>query len=181
MTPVRPRYAKIEQLADALLNKLGITGPAVPIMDVIKSQKIAVHSVDLAEVSGLVLREGAKVYIGVNKRHSLTRRRFTLAHELAHALLHDGKKVHYDEKFRVDYRSEISSQGTDVEEMEANFFAACVLMPRKFLEVEPTVRELDAVDSSNAVALLAGKYQVSAHSMSIRLGAIAHNPSQRTR
>ena len=68
---------------------------------------------------GFSVRDQASLVIGVNRKHSSTRQRFTAAHELGHALLHDGDPVHYDPGFRVDLRSELSSQGTDVEEMEA--------------------------------------------------------------
>lgn len=121
MIPVRPRYARIEHLTGTLLTEAGITGPAVPIDDIVRARSITIRAMELQEVSGLVVRDGNVVVIAVNKAHPLTRRRFTLAHEFAHALLHEGKEVRYDEKFRVDFRSGISSLGVDVEERETNF------------------------------------------------------------
>jgi hypothetical protein len=124
MIPARPRYGRIEQLADELLRGRGITGPAVPIDEIARAQGITVRMMDLKEVSGLVVRNGNTTVIGVNKAHALTRRRFTTAHELAHALLHEGEEVHYDRDYRVDFRSAASSLGVDAKEMEANFFAS---------------------------------------------------------
>jgi Zn-dependent peptidase ImmA (M78 family) len=113
---------------------------------------------------------------GVNKAHALTRRRFTIAHECAHALLHEGREVRYDTDFRVDFRSGMSALGVDVEEMEANFFAACILMPRRFLEADPLISELDVEDAAPTVKALAARYKVSTQAMSIRLGNLAARP-----
>ena len=92
MTPVRPRYGRIEQLADTLLIQAGIKAPFVPIEDIANTRGITIRVMDLKEVSGLLVRDSNVTVIGVNKTHPLTRRRFTIAHECAHALLHDGRK-----------------------------------------------------------------------------------------
>ncbi len=108
----------------------------------------------------------------MNKDHAPTRRRFTIAHVLAHALLHHGDEVRYDKDFRVNLRSEASGLGVDVEEIEANFFAARLLMPRRFLEADPQAALVD-VEDAQAVGRLAKRYGVSSHAMSIRLGSLA--------
>lgn len=177
MTPVRPRYARIEQLTGVLLSEVGVTAPPVPIESIVKARGISIRLMDLKEVSGLVVRDSNAVVIGVNKTHPLTRRRFTIAHECAHALLHEGKEVHYDKDFRVDFRSGMSSLGVDVEEMEANFFAACILMPRRFLAADPMVSELDVEDAAPLVRALATRYKVSTQAMSIRLGNLEARPT----
>jgi len=177
MIPARPRYARIEQLADSLLRDAGIAGPPVRIGDIVRSRGFVVRVMDLKDLSGLVVRDGGATIIGVNKAHALTRRRFTIAHELAHALLHDGQEVHYDKDFRVDFRSAASSLGVDVKEMEANFFAASILMPRRFLEADPMVGDLDLEEAAGAVKTLAVRYKVSPHAMSIRLGNLASRPT----
>ncbi len=177
MIPARPRYGRIELLTDSLLRDAGIATPPVPIEDIVKARGITVRKMDLKEVSGLVVRDGSVTVIGVNKAHALTRQRFTIAHELAHALLHEGQEVHYDKDFRVDFRSAASSLGVEVKEMEANFFAASILMPRRFLEVDPLVADLDLEEAAGAVKALAARYKVSTHAMSIRLGNLASRPS----
>ena len=169
----RPRYGRIEQLANALLAQAGVTAPRVPVDRIITSHGITLEpSASLGDVSGLVLRRGKEIIIGVNKKQAPVRQRFTLAHELAHALLHPGKEVRFDKDFRVNLRSEASGLGVDVEEIEANFFAACLLMPRRFLEADPEAALVD-VENEQAVKKLAGRYGVSAHAMSIRLGNLA--------
>ncbi len=58
------------------------------------------------------------------------RRRFTLAHEIAHYCLHANKTKGF-----VDTRKEMSRGGTfwDAYESEANTFAAQLLMPKNFI------------------------------------------------
>ena len=173
MIPARPRYARIEQLAGALLREAGVSDPPVPIDDIVRGQGIVIRLMDLKENSGLVVRDGTRTVIGVNRAHAFTRRRFTVAHELAHALLHEGKEVHYDKDFRVDFRSGTSSLGVDVVEMEANFFAASILMPWRFREADSLVAGLDFENADAAIKTIAAHYKVSPHAMSIRLGNLS--------
>jgi Zn-dependent peptidase ImmA (M78 family) len=114
-------------------------------------------------VSGVFYREGEKKFLGVNNKHHEHRQRFTIAHEIAHYILHSGDVLHYDIGLESDgrflYRAEdISSPG----EIEANQFAAELLMP------EDKVREL--VDAgTRAVEMLAKKFEVSGDAMRRRL------------
>jgi Zn-dependent peptidase ImmA (M78 family) len=173
MIGARPRYGRIEQFTDALLVQARVTAPPVPVDRIIAAQGITIEpSASLGDVSGLVIRRGKEIIIGVNKKQVPVRQRFTLAHELAHALLHHGEEVRFDKDFRVNLRSEASGLGVNVEEVEANHFAACLLMPRRFIEADPQAALVD-VEDSQAVRALAHRYGVSAHAMSIRLGNLA--------
>jgi hypothetical protein len=97
MIGARPRYGRIEQLTDTLLAEADVTAPPVPVGRIIGIRGITIEpSASLGDVSGLVLRRGKEIIIGVNKKQAPARQRFTLAHELAHALLHPGKEVRFD-------------------------------------------------------------------------------------
>lgn len=68
-----------------------------------------------------------------NSRHWSPRDRFTIAHELGHLFLHMGYMVNPD-KWREssDYKDGVFYRfGHGIEEVEANAFAAALLMPRK--------------------------------------------------
>jgi Zn-dependent peptidase ImmA (M78 family) len=172
MKPRRPRYGLIEREVMQLLSAAGVSGPPVPIEDIIRSRGIELRLADLgSDASGVLVRDGTTMVIGVNRKHARTRQRFTAAHELGHALLHEGEPVHYDLFFRVNLRSELSAQGVDVEEVEANHFAASILMPRTFLLLEPEVFLVDAEDSE-AMAPLAKKFGVSTMAMGLRLSRL---------
>jgi Zn-dependent peptidase ImmA (M78 family) len=170
MIGARPCYTGIEQLADALLANAGVRSPPVPDDAIVKARGITIQPTpSLGDVSGLVLRKGKEIIIGVNKNDAPT---FAIAHELAHALLRHREDVRFDKDFRVNLRSAASGLGVDVDEIEANFFAACLLMPRRFLEADPEAALVD-VDDARVVGKLAKRYGVSAHAMSIQLGNLA--------
>lgn len=82
---------------------------------------------DVLQGDGFIVQNGSEKQIFINdKIHNRNRRRFTLAHELGHALLeHDLDKIHFR-------NSEIDSQ-TDMQELEANVFARDILMPATVL------------------------------------------------
>src|SRR5689334_9596460 len=71
--------------------------------------------------------------IVVNNSHSVVRQRFTMAHELAHLLLHGYTAAHADRGFKVRLRDSHSAEGRVLEEIEANNFAAELLMPEPLL------------------------------------------------
>lgn len=64
--------------------------------------------------------------IMLNERDGPNRRRFTCAHEIGHYVRRSEGAAEYT---TVDLRSGLSSQGVDEEEIYANKFAACLLMP----------------------------------------------------
>jgi Zn-dependent peptidase ImmA (M78 family) len=169
MSLARPRYLRIERLVDDLLDEHGVTGPPIPVEAIVRAtQGVAVRYSDLKDISGLVIRKDGIALIGVHRHHSPARRRFTLAHEYAHALLHGGKELRFDTDFRVNLRSDVSSAGTDIEEVEANFFAASLLMPRRFLDRDPRTATIE-IEDAKALQDLARAYTVSAQAMSVRL------------
>lgn len=173
MKPVRPRYQVVERTASNLLMRAGVSAPAVPVERLIQAEGIQLRYPDLGKnASGVLVRKDGMMVIGVNRTHPKVRQRFTAAHELGHALLHEGVDVRHDAEFRVNLRSGLSSQGIDPEEVEANHFAACLLMPRDFLEADPDAFMVDAEDAT-AVSALARSYGVSSHAMGLRLAVLA--------
>ncbi|MFF8843411.1 ImmA/IrrE family metallo-endopeptidase [Streptomyces sp. NPDC015127] len=123
------------------------------------------------EVSGMLLRrEGQPPVIGVNDTHPERRQRFTIAHELGHLLLHPGREVVLDRPVRINLRDRASSMATDQEEIEANAFAASLLMPTEMLRSEllnlgPAIRQ----DPDRCTVQLADVFRVSTAAMGFRL------------
>jgi Zn-dependent peptidase ImmA (M78 family) len=120
------------------------------------------------EVSGMLVRgdDGGAV-IGVNSKHAITRQRFSVAHEIAHLVLHTGKPMFIDRFVRVNWRDGSSDQ----EEVEANAFAAELLMPRELLarEVDKAIAKQQMVTPQQLAKQLAKVFQVSPEAMSYRL------------
>jgi Zn-dependent peptidase ImmA (M78 family) len=79
-----------------------------------------------------------------------------------------GKAVHVDKVFRVLHRDDISSQGVDPLEIEANAFASELLMPGEFLASALDTGGLD-IEDEQRIEALARKFRVSASAMRYRL------------
>ena len=129
--------------------------------------------------------DGKKVIV-VNKDHNENRQRFTMAHELGHLLLgHDTslniQKAGYlgnseqDTSSQILFRDDKSSEGSDWREIEANHFAASLLMPKELLnnKIEKITQEKSECYLSELdVCNLAKTFRVSPISMSIRLSRL---------
>lgn len=101
--------------------------------------------------------------ISINRHDSSRRQRFTVAHELAHYLLHRDQ-IGGGIKEDALYRSGLS----DAREAEANRLAAEILMPSNL--VQQRLREHGGSASEEVVAKLAVEFGVSEAAMAIRLG-----------
>lgn len=85
--------------------------------------------------------------IVVNVNHSSGRRRFTMAHELGHIVLHWGWPMYKPNKeYSILYKNEYDSANTQLEN-EANEFSAQLLTP---LDVLEKVIPKDIFDYSNS-------------------------------
>jgi len=113
-----------------------------------------------------------------NSTHPTVRQRFTIAHELGHVLLHAFTSPHADLGFRVRFRDPDSSSGSVREEIEANQFAAELLMPKEAVLREAAKVKLDFADpdmDAQKLAHLADKFDVSTTALSFRLANLAAN------
>lgn len=162
----RARYSKIDGMVLGLLDQHAQSRPPVRIERIAKDLGVELRSGDLGDVSGVLVRQGDSAIIGTNGTQSAQRQRFTIAHELGHFLLHEGITNHVDRSYRVNFRFAESSQATNVEEIEANYFAASILMPKHMLDAQSAE---EALDNDNLVANLAKQFQVSRLAISLRL------------
>jgi Zn-dependent peptidase ImmA (M78 family) len=171
--------SKGETEATSLLARLGVTSTPTPVEEIAARLKIDIYYERFpAETSSVLIRQadGTSV-IGVNSRHAPRRQRFSLAHELGHAVMHVGRTVapegeaFISKPLEILFRDDVAQRGTDQREIEANAFAAALLMP------EPLVRQRfrtlwDRQPSHNidrVVAELADDFDVSSQAMRFRL------------
>ncbi len=119
------------------------------------------------ELAGMLVRRQGQTVIGVNSLHHINRQRFTSAHECGHLLFHKGD-VHIDRSFRVNRRNPVSSQAVDPEEIEANRFAAEILMPYDMIMKHLIEYDID-IEDEKELRGLADKYQVSLQAMTHRV------------
>ena len=167
---------------DRVLRRAKEQAIAVRVEETLISAGVSTAPVDLAKIAQrlyLVVEEGpidgdlqgslvTDGHVGgilINSRvTSEQRRRFTLAHEIGHFVLHRNKQ-----SFR-DTNSELRDYTTDLTEFEANIFAAMLLMPPSLLPEgaganKPTLDQADAV---------AGRCHVSLEAALRRLIGLSH-------
>lgn len=118
-----------------------------PIEKVLEEVGVSVHleEMESGELSGYIEKRADGWHIGINKYEVSGRQRFTLAHELAHLLFHRHiiASGRFQEAIKL-YRSEDSFVHI---EMEANMFAAELLMPsERFRELWETLSLQDISD-----------------------------------
>lgn len=165
------RQERASKAAREVLRRTGITKPPIPIERIARHLGVEVRREPFeGDLSGMLFREGGRAIVGVNSLHPRSRQRFTIAHEIGHLELHDREGIHLDRKFPiVRQRDGLSSLAIDPEEIEANGFAAELLMPAFMLEDD--IEEADPFyEDDELTGWLADRYDVSLQAMAIRLG-----------
>ncbi len=150
-----------------ILNTCQITEPPVDVNIIAECLDISLEYVkfDDEQISGLLVNKDGKVRIGINQAQPSTRQRFTIAHEIGHFVLHVNKPIFVDE-VQQRFRDQASSEGVNSEEIEANAFAAELLMPENFIRADmATLKTWD----KESLQQLAAKYQVSFEAFIYRL------------
>ena len=164
---------QIMSQAQALLQKNQITTSPVPVKRIAKALGAQLRFSRLDdELSGMIYVNKGTPIIGVNVLHHPNRQRFTIAHECGHLVFHKRqieKEVHVDKAFPMLMRDSISSAGVNRMEIEANRFAAELLMPKSLLAKALGNEPFD-VDDEDVVRALARNFQVSPSAMRFRLG-----------
>lgn len=166
------RVREIRTIAWNCLRQVDCKAPAVPVEAVARKLGITTISADIPDddVSGMLVYKDRRPMILVNANHHANRRRFTIAHECGHFLLGHLHEGHVDRHFVIN-RDANSSEGTSLEEVEANQFAAELLMPVRFLLKDFRAMKLD-LESDDGIKLLARKYEVSSSAMGYRIANV---------
>ena len=125
------------------------------------------------KVTGSISVQNGEPYIWVNPMKNTTRerRRFTLAHELGHFMLHIAPLDDFNSFQEIEDQN-ISfnrNDNWDYKEMEANNFAAQLLMPAKLVEEQVQLLIEKAPTKEDVIAQLAKHFTVSVQVMEYRL------------
>lgn len=145
-----------------LLRNANVQRPPVPVEKIAEMLKLEVrYSPSSDDVSGTLIRKGKELIIGINSNQHPNRQRFTIAHEVGHFVMQKSWQLHVDEDFCINRDGSNNS-----EEIEANRFAAELLMPVELIEID--VSRFKILDEA-VINVLAGRYKVSTQAMQIRL------------
>lgn len=163
--------AKAKKIAQDLIKIHKLKTP-VDVYLLMEQEGIVIRRESLEDsVSGMLVIKDDQSVIVVNINHHPNRQRFTIAHELGHYFLHkNSANVFFDESL-LFFRDDKSAQGTKFQEIEANTFAAELLMPEQVMREIISQKPLDALDDveKSALGQLATEFQVSCQALTIRL------------
>jgi len=126
--PLAPWEARsiAERQAHRLLSTLRITEPPFPVEAVAALPRVEVHYRPARHLSGAIRWQQGKWRILINSNDSRGRQIFSLAHELKHLIDHPMREVIYkDSRF---------GSAEQAAERAADYFAACLTMPRAWLK-----------------------------------------------
>jgi Zn-dependent peptidase ImmA (M78 family) len=169
--PKRSRpSAEIEAKAQQVLLDTACFQVPVPIERVAEGLKLRVEPANLGnDVSGVLVVADGQGTIGYNIDHSEVRYRFSIAHEIGHFMLHQTRgPIFIDKSYTIYLRDENSSSGEHRQEIQANQFAAALLMPEPLIRDALASHGIDLADGT-ALFTLAERFNVSAQAMTFRL------------
>lgn len=165
-----------ERAAERILREHAISRHPVPVDRLARQMglRLAFEPFE-GDLSGMLYRddgEGSPVIV-VNSLNPKVRQRFTIAHELGHFVLHDDL-LFIDKPVAVRFRDARSSLATNPEEIEANRFAASLLLPKAWVVAEADRRLARSPDiaSEALVDELARTFDVSRQAMELRLSGL---------
>jgi Zn-dependent peptidase ImmA (M78 family) len=167
---------QIEKKALEVLKSLETLEAPIPIKTIIKNHGIKLSPYDLGEdVSGVLVIDNTNCKIGYNSTESHTRQRFTLAHELGHFILHKSKQqeVFVDNVTYMFRKNNVRSKDYKIE-MEANQFAAAILMPKVLVESERKKLDDGFINDHDLIVELSKKFKVSQIAMTYRLNNLGY-------
>lgn len=144
----------------------------VPVEEIATALGAEVREVDLdSDLSGMLVRDRDVRVISVQRSHVERRKRFTIAHELGHLLMHPGRPYIAETELpvRVDLRATTPGYANPREEREANQFAAALLMPALLIQARWDELSSKYGDPNRTANKMADEFDVSQVAMKYRI------------
>ena len=165
-----PLYGKTPGLSQTLLHIIRVDGyPSSPVIHITPAQARDVQGDGHNPIGekcqlDVVVTAASFPYVVLLKYLQ----RFTIAHEFGHYLLHRESSRVFLDAGSIFFRDDRSKQGSENDEIEANDFAACLLMPSNHLRELLSNEPLDVHDDV-AVRSLAAHFGISVQALTMRL------------
>ena len=155
---------EIENIASKVLAESSLDRLPIDPVTLANKHGIKINNAIFSEenLSGLIAKRGETVTILINQKDSPARKRFTIAHELGHHFLHLSEDGEFVDSILDLYRTIEVSETHYLKEVEANMFAAALLMPKDLVKEE-------FLRSSGDVSYLTKRFNVSETALMFRL------------
>lgn len=156
-------WSAAKQQAQALLDEYDFKSPFIDVYKIAEDKGIRIIPIlpqaGEREFSGFLNSNGEKPIIYVNANEPVTRQTWTIAHELGHYFL-----GHKPDNWGINWRDQSPEEKNEYEQA-ADYFAACLLIPKAMLSSMMAKYKLKKED----YALLAELFGVSPTAMRNRL------------
>ncbi|WP_011580530.1 MULTISPECIES: ImmA/IrrE family metallo-endopeptidase [Chelativorans] len=156
------------EVEDEIIRKYAVVAP-VDVKAIIRDIGLTYVERDMPPgESGYIEYDGWTCTIAVNANEGPQRKRFTAAHELGHFLMHRDllrKQKHLDRLFDEAANRNTAAPLEYWHEVQANNFAARLLMPKQTVEQE-------IASGNNTIEGLARKFDVSRSAMEYRIKSL---------
>ena len=162
-------HERLQKVVERLLSLAQFSEPPVPIEQIVEQRGIQVRCVPYeGSLSGLLIWEGGQPVIGINALHERHLQRFAIAHELAHIELRHHTGIHIDRAFPFPLALQQTVRKIAPVEFEASIVACELLIPTPMFAADLAEKPIDYLEET-FVHSLARRYEVSAHTMLLRL------------
>lgn len=163
------RQIQIDNAIEDIKLRSGMSYPENGLLDIVKAFNITTLEMDFSKfptVKGVVQYKNKQgdpdPKIFINKDLPPEGKTFTLAHELGHYFLHPN-----EDKLRIDHFDYSQQTKESLEESEANYFAASLLVPKEKL--------LKTLSLTNDIGVVASYFGVSKPVIETRIQWIKKN------
>lgn len=172
----------VKQQAEELIEKYALTTPVhifqladligikwetchtQQLQEIVKKQEPKAKELpNLDDILGYYDSTSKKIYLNTDN-HPITRKRFTMAHEIGHVVMHH----QFNGLLRNIFFRQDLVESRDEVEAEANYFAGYLLMPDREIEKKLEYTIL-LMDGEQTIKTFAKMFAVSPESMRIRL------------
>lgn len=152
----------IKEKTEIILSQYALNDVPVNVLEIAKKANVLIKYASSNQFSGLLYRKDNIAFMAISSSESNVRQRFTIAHELGHFFLHPQKDTF------VEFRDNEKNIVRGIKEVQANQFAAALLMPKKLIEKD--IKNFkDTAMTKATTKFLADKYHVSEEAMTFRL------------
>lgn len=170
----------IDQKVEQALNLIGYQNGEVDIMNIARNLGFTVGIANLPEWDdGFIIIDNNKTHIqqitgvktdkiiGVNDKRDLQKKRFTIAHEIGHYMLH------YAQNKSKLYAHREDKKGKNKEENDADYFAASVLMPKEQFKAKYDELKNKNLSTDDIITLLQKHFSVPYESAERRIKEVS--------